>query len=67
MKLFRNVKEYIHDRPILKKTVGVVLILVGFAALITPLTPGSWLMLIGLELLGIRIVFSEKLKFLKRK
>ena len=41
-------------KTILKKTLGVILIIVGLAALLTPLTPGSWLALIGLELLGIR-------------
>lgn len=43
-----------------KKTIGVILILIGLAALITPLTPGSWLAIIGLELLGIRILFFDK-------
>jgi len=41
-------------KVIIKKITGVILILVGLAALFTPFTPGSWLALIGLELLGIR-------------
>jgi hypothetical protein len=45
---------------IIKKTIGVILIIVGLAALFTPFTPGSWLALIGLELLGVR-------KFIFRK
>ena len=36
----------------LKKTVGIILIIAGLTALLTPLTPGSWLIFIGLELLG---------------
>jgi hypothetical protein len=47
--------------------VGVFLIVIGFAALVTPLTPGAWLGLVGLELLGIRIVFFDKFKFWKKK
>ena len=47
--------------PGVRKATGVVLILVGVAALVTPLTPGSWLALIGLELLGVRILFAERL------
>jgi len=39
---------------IIKKVLGVILIVIGLFALFTPLTPGSWLALIGLELLGIR-------------
>ena len=65
--LLKIIKEYIHNRPRIKKTVGVILILLGLAALVTPLTPGSWLAFIGLELLGVRILFSDKLKFWKKK
>ena len=60
MKLLKIIKEYIHNRSRTKKAVGVILILVGFAALITPLTPGSWLAFIGLELLGVRILLFDK-------
>ncbi len=45
----------------LKKTLGIVLIILGFLALITPLSPGSWLILVGLELLGLRFLFEDKL------
>jgi hypothetical protein len=41
-------------KVIIKKIIGVILIIVGLFALLTPFTPGSWLALIGLELLGIR-------------
>lgn len=41
-------------KVIVKKVIGVILIIVGLIALFTPFTPGSWLALIGLELLGIR-------------
>jgi hypothetical protein len=34
-------------------------------ALLTPLTPGSWLALIGLELLGLRMLVEKR--FLKDK
>lgn len=48
-------------RKILRYTIGIILILVGFLALVTPLTPGSWLIPIGLELLGWRILLRDKL------
>ncbi len=41
-------------KSIIKKVLGVILIIYGIIALLTPFTPGSWLALIGLELLGIR-------------
>ncbi len=43
-----------------KKALGVILIIIGLAALLTPLTPGAWLAIIGLELLGIRIVAKDR-------
>ncbi len=60
MKLLKIIKEYIHNRPRIKKVVGVVLILLGLAAFVTPLTPSSWLAIIGLELLGVRILLFDK-------
>lgn len=45
-----------------KKIVGVILIIIGFLALVTPFTPGSWLIFVGLELLGIRLAVWDKIK-----
>jgi len=60
-------------KNILKKTIGVILVIVGLIALVTPFTPGSWLALIGLEMLGFgfllenRIVRAIKNKFKNSK
>ncbi len=67
MNWLKIIREYIHNRPKIKKVVGVILILVGLAAFFTPLTPGSWLAIIGLELSGVRILFFDKFKFWKKK
>jgi len=48
-------------RRVFKIVLGILLILVGVLALLTPLTPGSWLALIGLEILGLRILLERKL------
>jgi uncharacterized protein YqgC (DUF456 family) len=47
---------------ILKYVAGIVLILIGFIALVTPLTPGAWLMFVGLELIGVRLTLWDKIK-----
>lgn len=47
-------------KPILKKAVGVILIALGLAALLTPLTPGSWLALIGLQLVGLGFLLENR-------
>ena len=67
MNWLKTIKGYIHNRPKIKKVIGVILILVGLTAFFTPLTPGSWLAIIGLDLLGMRILFFDKLKFWKKK
>lgn len=57
--VLQQVKIFIKRHPALKTVLGVVLVIIGIAALVTPLTPGSWLALIGLELLGLRIVLRD--------
>jgi hypothetical protein len=52
-------------KVIFKKVLGIFLVIVGLLALLTPLTPGSWLALIGLELLGVRMLVEKR--FLKDK
>lgn len=49
-------------RFVLKKVLGIVLVLVGVLALFTPLTPGSWLALIGFELLGLSFLFPRRVR-----
>jgi uncharacterized protein YqgC (DUF456 family) len=50
----------------LKKALGVILIILGFLALITPCSPGSWLILVGLEFLGLGFLLKDRLPaFLK--
>ena len=53
-------------RKYFKKALGIILIILGFLALITPFSPGSWLILVGLELLGLRFLLEDKMPaFLK--
>jgi hypothetical protein len=51
----------IQPKKVIRTVVGIILILLGLLALVTPLTPGSWLILVGLELLGLRILLRDKL------
>ena len=48
-------------KKIVRIVVGVVLIILGLAALVTPFTPGSWLALIGLEFLGLRVLLRNRM------
>lgn len=45
-----------------KKVLGVTFIIVGLLALITPFTPGSWLVFVGAELLGLHWLSLRRFK-----
>jgi hypothetical protein len=63
--MYDKAKQFTLTRPRLKKVVGYAFLVVGFIALVTPLTPGAALLLaIGCELVGLRLVFLDR--FLKR-
>jgi len=49
-------------KQVAKKIIGVVFIVLGFLALITPFSPGSWLILVGLELIGLRMLLEGRLR-----
>lgn len=61
--MFHKIKNYFESHKTFKKILGIVFILIGLFALVTPLTPGAWLLLVGLEFLGIKILFLDKFKF----
>lgn len=64
--VLKSMKEFIQRSPKSRKGVGILFVFLGLVALITPLTPGSWLVFVGLELLGIRVLLFDKLKFSKK-
>jgi len=46
-----------------KRLIGLLSILVGLIALVTPFTPGAaWLIFIGLGLVGFHFTFWDKIK-----
>lgn len=53
---------------ILKQIFGVIALIVGLLGLVFPVLPGWLLIFVGLELLGIHIVFVERIKdYVKEK
>ena len=48
-------------KKIARITIGVILIILGLAALVTPFTPGAWLAVIGLEFLGLRVLLRNRM------
>ena len=60
--MYNKAKQFTLTRPILRKVLGGALVLIGFVALITPLTPGAVLFLfVGFEFLGLRFMFLDRM------
>ncbi|OHB10463.1 MAG: hypothetical protein A3G05_01760 [Candidatus Zambryskibacteria bacterium RIFCSPLOWO2_12_FULL_45_14] len=55
-------KKFWINNPKVRKIAGVTLIVIGLLSVITPFTPVGFLFLIGLEILGLRTLFWEKVK-----
>ena len=49
-------------KSILKKILGVALIIFGFIALLIPFFPFAWVAFIGFELLGVGALLRGKIK-----
>jgi hypothetical protein len=62
MVTFKQIKQFYKNRPWIGKSMGGFLIFIGLTALVTPFTPGSWLALIGLEMIGVRHSVFDRLK-----
>jgi len=45
-----------------KRILGIILVIIGLIALVTPLTPGAWLGLVGLELLGATFLLPKPIR-----
>ena len=55
-------KKFWTENPKIRKVAGVTLIVIGLVSIITPFTPLGFLLIIGLELLGLRALYWDKLK-----
>jgi len=51
-------------RKVTRTILGVALIILGVVAALTPFSPGSWLALVGLEILGLKMLLPHKLRSL---
>jgi hypothetical protein len=45
-----------------KKLFGVLFLIYGIIALVTPGIPGAWFIFFGLELFGVRVLWGERIK-----
>ena len=57
-----KINNYTLTRPRTKKVIGWFLVVIGFLALIAPVVPGAPLFFLGLEVLGLRLILTDKVK-----
>lgn len=68
MKEFNVSPKFEKAFRILKFTLGVLAIIVGISGIILPILPGWLLIFVGIELIGIKIVFIDRIKeYIKEK
>lgn len=54
--------EQVRNKSILRIIVGGFLIIFGLLIHLIPLVPGSWFIILGLEIIGIRLLVWGKMK-----
>ena len=62
LKIKESLKKIWTENPKVRKTTGVILVVIGLLSIITPFTPLGFLLLLGLEILGVRTLVWDKLK-----
>ncbi len=55
-------KKFWERNPKIGKALGTIFILIGFLSLVTPFTPLGFFFLLGIEFLGLRAKYWDKLK-----
>ncbi|MDP2641816.1 MAG: hypothetical protein Q8P21_00785 [bacterium] len=55
-------KKFWSTNPKIKKATGAILVIVGLISIITPFTPVGFLLIFGLEMLGVRLLLWDKIK-----
>ena len=57
-----KITKFLELHPKFRKTTGVLLVIIGILSIITPFTPVGFLLVVGLEFLGIRYLVWDKIK-----
>ena len=60
--MFKEVFTQIKSNARLKIFIGIFFIILGLLIHFVPLLPGSWVIFIGLEILGIRLLLQKKFR-----
>jgi hypothetical protein len=59
--------QIFEKNPLLKKILGVFFLVSGILLHLIPLFPAGWIIVLGLELLGLRLLLQDKIKYWLKK
>lgn len=59
--LYKQLRQALVQYPVVAKICGAICIVLGIIAMIAPIIPGIWLVVIGLELMGVHFLFIDRL------
>ena len=57
-----KIKKIWTENQKVRKVAGVAMVILGLISIITPFTPVGFLLVVGLEILGLRVLVGDKLK-----
>lgn len=60
--MIRRLREFILKNGNLRRVLGISLIILGIIIHLIPFVPAGWIIVLGLELLGIRVLLQDKIK-----
>lgn len=58
--MVEQIRVKVRQYHLARKTAGIILIVIGLAAIFIPLFPFAWLALVGLNLLGLKLAFFHR-------
>lgn len=56
-----RLRTFINKYPRASKAIGLILVILGLLIHLIPLMPGGWIIFLGLELMGIRLLVQDKI------
>jgi hypothetical protein len=60
--MFEIIREIFKGKWGFKKILGLVILIIGLILHLVPLFPASGIVIVGLELLGVRLLLQDKIK-----
>jgi len=57
-----RINNFLQSNPKIKKLIGIFLIVLGLLIHLVPFVPAGWIIVVGLEILGVRMLLQKRIK-----